>query len=149
MLQSLIKKIRKKFKKTPVQDSNKSQIGKQGEDLAVKYLRKEKGYRLVTRNWRYKRDEIDIIARDGEVLVFLEVKTSTVDELVPTYYRVTRRKKNALERACKGYLKSLRCGEKHFRFDVITVKLYQDEESSIRHYTNVRLFSKNFHTLRE
>lgn len=147
MLQSLIQKIRKNFEKKPVRDCCKSQIGRQGEDLAAKYLMKEKGYKLIERNWKYKKDEIDIIAKDGEVIVFLEVKSSSVDELVPTYYRVTKKKKTALERACKGYLNAVRPRPKHFRFDIIAVKLCQKEESSVIHYTNVRLFSKNFHTL--
>lgn len=149
MLQSLIERIARKFFKKSFGKSSELQIGKQGEDLAARYLKKEKRYKLVARNWRYKSCEIDIIAQDGEVLVFLEVKTSCSDEMVPTYYRVTSKKKSTLERACKGYLKSTRLRPKHFRFDIIAVKLCQEGESSVIHYTNVRLFSKNFHTLRD
>lgn len=147
MLQSLIQKILKNLKWKSAGGSNESWIGAQGEDLAARYLKKEKGYKLLARNWRYKKDEIDIIAKDGEVLVFLEVKSSSSEELVPTYYRVTKSKKTALERACKAYLKYSSPRQKHFRFDIIAVKLCQKEETSIRHYTNVQLFSKNFHTL--
>lgn len=147
MLQSLIKKVVKNFLKKPVGRRVELGIGGEGEDLAARYLKKEKGYKLVARNWRYKQDEIDIIAKDGEVLVFLEVKTSSIDGLVPTYYRVTKKKKSRLERACKAYVKGVRPCPKHFRFDIVTVKLCKEGESSVRHYTNVRLFSKNFHTL--
>lgn len=147
MLKSLIQRLLNSFKKQPHGRTSKSVIGKRGEDLAAKYLKTEKGYKLVARNWRYKQDEIDIIAKDGKVLVFLEVKTSAGEELMPTYYRVTRKKKQNLERACKGYLKLTKPRPKHFRFDILVVKFCQKDESSVRHYTNVRLFSKNFHTL--
>ncbi len=53
-------------------------MGRKGEDLAAEYL-SSKGYRILERNWRWSRAEADIIAMDGEVLVFVEVKTRTSD----------------------------------------------------------------------
>lgn len=147
MLRSLIQIFLKSFKSPLTVRTHESQIGTQGEDLAAKYLKKEKAYKLVARNWRYKQDEIDIIAQDGNVLVFVEVKTSTTEKLVPAYYSVTKKKKRNLARACKAYLKTKKPNSKHFRFDIITVKLCQREENHVNHYTNVRLFSKNFHAL--
>lgn len=146
MLQLLIDKLVNRFKK---RGKNKTvlDLGIRGEELAVKFLKQSKGYKVIKRNWRYKNEEIDIIAEDGEVLVFLEVKTSEVENLVPTYYRVTVRKKKILERACKRYLRGMSPKKKHFRFDIITVKFCQEGKSSIEHYMNVRLFSKNFHVL--
>ena len=52
------------------------EIGKLGEDLAIKYL-KEKGYEIIERNFRCKQGEIDIIAKAKEEYVFIEVKTRT------------------------------------------------------------------------
>jgi len=49
-------------------------LGKKGEDLAADYLRK-KGYRILKRNWRSGRNEVDIIADNNEYIVFVEVKT--------------------------------------------------------------------------
>ena len=49
-------------------------LGKRGEELAVRFLEK-KDYQILETNWRYRRAELDIIAKDGEVLVFVEVKT--------------------------------------------------------------------------
>ncbi|MGC8781941.1 MAG: YraN family protein, partial [Anaerolineae bacterium] len=49
-------------------------IGKQGEDRAVAYL-EQLGYAILARNWRTRRGELDIVARDGECLVFVEVRT--------------------------------------------------------------------------
>lgn len=147
MWQSFIEKILGKFRKRSLGEGGRGEVGRRGEDLAADYLKKEKGYKVVARNWRYKSDEIDIVARDGEVLVFLEVKASTNEGLVPVYYKVTRKKKTNLARACKGYLKMSNPRPRHFRFDIVTVKLCQEGKSSIEHYTNVKLFSKNFHTL--
>lgn len=49
-------------------------LGKRGEDLAVEFLQK-KGLQILERNWRCMYGELDIVAKDGEVLVFVEVKT--------------------------------------------------------------------------
>jgi putative endonuclease len=57
---------------TPAADSRKS-LGRLGEDAAVAYL-EEQGYTLVARNWRTRTGELDVIARDGEWLVFVEVR---------------------------------------------------------------------------
>ena len=54
-------------------------LGKMGEDLAVQYLT-DKGYEILERNWRNKHKEIDIIAKDGETLVIVEVKTRQSDD---------------------------------------------------------------------
>ncbi|OAI50588.1 hypothetical protein AYO37_00205 [Opitutia bacterium SCGC AG-212-L18] len=147
MLQLLINRLIGKFKKRAKNSTRAFDLGIRGEKLAVRFLKREKGYRVIERNWRCKNEEIDIIAEDGEVLVFFEVKTSMGESLVPTYYRVTAKKKRVLERACKRYLRSRSPRKKHFRFDIITVKFCQEGKSSIEHYMNVRLFSKNFHVL--
>ena len=54
--------------------SEHNDIGREGEDVAASYLM-QNGYRIVARNWRYGPKEIDIVARDGETMVFVEVKT--------------------------------------------------------------------------
>ena len=56
--------------------STKSEIGIEGEGLAAKFL-ENKDYHIVARNYRYKRSEVDLIAKKGGVLVFIEVKTRT------------------------------------------------------------------------
>ena len=58
--------------------ANHHVLGQQGEALAVTYLA-EKGYQILETNWRFKRAEVDIIAKLGQVLVFIEVKTRTTD----------------------------------------------------------------------
>ncbi|MDR2955255.1 MAG: YraN family protein [Prevotella sp.] len=51
-----------------------NELGKKGEDAAVKYLR-QKGYKILSQNWIFERHEIDIIAEDDEYIIFVEVKT--------------------------------------------------------------------------
>ena len=71
--------------------------GQAGERLAEAYLRGNSGFTLVARNWRNprdRRDEIDLVMKDGEVLVFVEVKTRSADALVPGFSAVDKRKKN-------------------------------------------------------
>ena len=54
------------------------ELGKRGEELAQKMLR-EKGYEIVETNWRFDKDEIDIVAREGNELIIVEVKTRSTD----------------------------------------------------------------------
>src|SRR5688572_29660345 len=102
--------------------------GDRGERLAAEWLKREKGFSLVTRNWRSPRDrreEIDLVCRDGEVLVFVEVKARAAGALVPGYHAVDERKKRVLRRAIEAYLGGL--GEAGrpatFRFDVVEVSM--------------------------
>ena len=63
--------------------------GAEGERLAAEFFRGRQGYEIVARNWRNPRDqreEIDLVCRDGEVLVFVEVKSRSDTALVPGYY---------------------------------------------------------------
>src|ERR1035437_8920821 len=87
--------------------ADRDDAGARGEAAAADFLQHRHGFTLITRNWRSPRDrreEIDIIARDGEVLVFVEVKARGTDALVPGYYAIDRRKKRVLRRAVHAYL---------------------------------------------
>lgn len=124
--------------------------GRAGEALAADFLRRERGYAIVTSNWRNprdRRDEIDLICRDGEVLVFVEVKARGAAALVPGYYAVDGRKKRVLLRTCRAYLGRLRTPPRTFRFDIVEVSLPEPGapgEPAILHFENVPLFPKHF-----
>jgi len=124
--------------------------GETGEQLAADFLRRERNFKLVVRNWRAPRDrraEIDLVCRDGEVLVFVEVKTRTIGALVPGYYSVTARKKRALLRACGAYLGLLAVRPRTYRFDVVEVALPADAAGGtpeVRHFENIPLFPKRY-----
>ena len=97
-------------------------FGKYGEDLAANYLKKQ-GYKIIERNFRIRGGEIDIIAIDGQTLVYIEVKTRTSHQFGLPEESVTPHKIKFLERSAKFY----RANRKHLnlpqleRIDVVTV----------------------------
>lgn len=122
--------------------------GEAGERLAEAYLRRESGFKPVARNWRNPRDrreEIDLVMKDGEVLVFVEVKTRSSDALVPGYYAVDERKKKIMRRAIVAYLRGLSTPPRTHRFDVVQVSWPSDESQNtpeVLHFANVALKSR-------
>ena len=119
------------------------QIGAFGEAQAARFLQAA-GLRVVCRNWRHKRDEIDIVAKEGEVLVFVEVRLRRAQALTPGFHTVGAKKKTRLGRVCRAYLRQLSPPPRHFRFDVVEVRLYEDGKVDLNHYPNVALFPKHF-----
>jgi len=129
-----------------------SAAGARGEAAAADYLEKRHGFRIVARNWRSprdRRDEIDLIARDGDVLVFIEVKARDADALVPGYYAVDERKKRVLRRAVHVYLAALEQPPRTFRFDVVEVALSARLPAQCLHFENIPLFPKGYHVARQ
>ena len=126
--------------------SSRTERGQFGEDLAAEYCKHRLGYKRIARNWRWKRDELDLICLDGEVLVFIEVRARAVDALVSGVHSVSASKKQALLRGCKAYIKQLQNPPKHIRFDIVDVAITREGEGTVRHYANVPLFSKHYTT---
>ena len=93
-----------------------------GERLAAGYLFLH-GYRILDRNWRYGRYEIDIVARERRsgVLAFVEVKTRSRTDFGLPRDADTSKKQLFLTRAAQGYLKAHREPDAHTRFDVVEV----------------------------
>ncbi len=94
-------------------------LGAMGERAAEAYYRRQGG-RCLAVNWRHGRDELDLVILEGEVLVFVEVKTRTAEHGGEGYWAVNRRKKRALRRAATGWLRRIG-GTCHTRFDVVEV----------------------------
>ena len=115
--------------------------GRFGENKAAAHLRK-KGYRVLVRNYRAGHDEIDLVCQDGEVLVFVEVRTRDASALVGGYASVTAEKKTRLRRVCRAYLKGLGHLPAHTRFDIVELKLGQDGDFALYHHPNVSLFNQ-------
>jgi putative endonuclease len=118
--------------------------GDAGERIAARYLRALPGWRLVARNWRNPRDlreEIDLVACDGDVLVFVEVKTRAEGARLTGYHAVDRRKKAALRRAVKAYVAGLRVKPRTVRFDIVEVSLPADPRRApgVLHFANIPL----------
>jgi putative endonuclease len=126
--------------------------GARAEALAAETLA-ARGWRVLARNWRNpadRREELDLVCADGEVLVFVEVKARSARALVPGYFAVDARKKKVLLRAARAYLRGLRRPPLTFRFDVVEVALGADETAGgkagppVLHFENVPLFPRHF-----
>ena len=96
--------------------------GARGEEIAARFL-VEQGYRIVERNFRFRRKgEIDIVAREGEYLVFCEVKMRTNDEYGLPEYAVTPLKQETIRRVAAAYLAMRGISGQSCRFDVVTIR---------------------------
>ena len=93
--------------------------GRWAEDIACRYLR-AKGYLIVARNWRWRGGEVDIVAKDGETLVFVEVKGRRGKAFGTPEEAVDPRKRWHLWRSALAFL-GPRAGEVPVRFDVVAV----------------------------
>ncbi len=119
--------------------SETERMGIWGEGVAEGFL-KNKGYTILGRRIKMRKDEIDLVAackvRDAEMLVFVEVKTRTSDEFGGGKAALDRRKRHALCRAAAKYTRTL--PKRPFRFDLVEVVGHPDSgyPPEIRHYEN-------------
>lgn len=112
--------------------------GEWGERIAAKEL-KQKGFKILGKRVRIgTRDEIDLVARDGEALVFVEVKTRKSEKFGRPASSVDRAKRRTLSRAAVRYIKRLKDPRVCFRFDVVEVVGEIDDPNPpiIRHIEN-------------
>ncbi len=116
-------------------EKNKKDFGKEGEEIAAKYL-EEKGFEIIKRNYQYGHGEIDIIAKDGEVLVFVEVKTRKTLEYGEPEYAITKKKILQIKKMAELYLYDKEIEEADCRFDVIAIILGSEGNPQITHYEN-------------
>jgi putative endonuclease len=93
--------------------------GKKGERLAACWL-SERGFQIMFKNWRYRRGEIDIIARKHGVLHFIEVKTSRTDSFGFPEERITKRKWRSLIISSMAFLDGF-SEDAPFQFDIISI----------------------------
>lgn len=120
-LQSLMKKP----------DPPQEVLGHRGENVAAKHLRNQ-GYKILVRNFRCHAGEIDIVARDGRTIVFVEVKTRVNDDPTPEE-QVNDPKRHQITKAAKHYLSRYGTPQPPARFDVVAVVWPTGREPRIRH----------------
>ena len=111
-------------------------LGKKGEEIAAQYL-VEKGYQILERNWRNIHKEIDIIAKDKEELVIVEVKTRQSDEHGEPDLAVTRPKQIRLIYAANAYIFRHNI-DINTRFDIISI-VFKDGNPVIEHIVDAFL----------
>ena len=97
-------------------------IGKQGEIWAWEYLQ-QRQYVIVEKNFRCKFGEIDLIAKDKHLIVFVEVRTKTSTAYGPAYNSVTSSKQKQVKRVALFYISKYNLVNTQFRFDVIGITL--------------------------
>lgn len=107
-----------------------NELGKKGEDIAKKML-SEKGYAIIETNWRFDKDEIDIIAKDGDELVIVEVKTRSTEYFGFPEEAVGSQKEGFLIRATEAYLEENDL-DLDTRFDIVAIIL-NNKETKIHH----------------
>lgn len=115
--------------------SRNKEIGRRGERAAAKYLERM-GYEILERNYECPFGEADLIVRDGESLVFVEVKTrSGVSKGFPSE-AVDERKRGKYERIAGWYLSHF--GETNIpvRFDIVAIMVIAEDRAFLRHYVN-------------
>ncbi|MDG5798957.1 YraN family protein [Marinilabiliaceae bacterium ANBcel2] len=110
-----------------------NELGKKGEDIACDYLLK-KGYSILTRNWRFRHRELDIVAVDGDDLVIVEVRTRKNMRWGDPRDSIKASKIKFLVHAAEGFVKYHKI-DKDIRFDLIFC-LLDDDKLSIEHVKN-------------
>ena len=112
-------------------------VGNFGEKLACKYLQK-KGYKIISRNTRAKHNEIDIIAKIKEVIVFVEVKTRTNSNFGIAEDAICRYKMNHLNNAINFYLNYKKITHENFRLDYIAININKIKKiANIKHFKDI------------
>jgi putative endonuclease len=116
--------------------SDRQILGKWGERRCEKFLRK-KGLKTLTRNYACKAGEIDLIMVDSDrSIVFVEVKTRTDEEFIPTESVITTPKMEKMTKTARYFISSYEIENRPYRFDIVTVTLGQRGPAKIRHYKN-------------
>ncbi len=103
-------------------DRSRLNIAKTGESFAAAHL-KARGYQILARNYRLGRGEIDLIAQDGDCIVFVEVKTRRSLKFGSPQAAVTTQKQRQISKVAMGYLQTHNRFDAPCRFDVIAIHL--------------------------
>ena len=109
--------------------------GELGEHAAKQRL-KQQGLKFLTANFRSKRGEIDLIFREKDCLVFVEVKTRSSEEWVRPAKAVDRERRDRLSRTALDYLRLLKNPQVKIRFDIVEVLLENSAVREVRHLPN-------------
>jgi putative endonuclease len=102
--------------------NRRKQIGRQGEEIAAKYLT-DKGYKILQRNWYCSTGELDIVAEDDNTLIFVEVRTRRGDHFGTAEESITPDKQARLVELAQSYLQEITPLHQSWRIDVIAVHL--------------------------
>lgn len=140
--------LRTKRKKTSPRDLPPYERGLYYEDVVCRQLKKQ-GYRILDRNFRArKKSELDIVAKDKDTLVFIEVKARRKQSLFSPLRSIDERKRRALSTACESYLRELRAtgvntDDLSVRYDVVALSFGEDGTPiSLDHYISYLVMNR-------
>jgi putative endonuclease len=105
-------------------------LGAQAERLAAEHLER-RGYRIIDRNYRYRGGELDLVARDGDTLVFVEVRARRSDAHGAPFETVGREKQRRVARAAEHWLVTHGLTRAFARFDVVSILLPEGGPPSV------------------
>lgn len=108
------------------------EIGVLGEDIAARHL-EALGFSILCRNFRSRFGEIDLIAKDGDTIVFVEVKARRSRQFGKAVEQITKGKKRKIERTAGGYLRETEALGSNVRFDVVGIDILPGGEERIEH----------------
>jgi putative endonuclease len=112
----------------------KQRLGKSGEDLAVSFLKKN-GFEILERNYRFGHKEIDIIGKDENTIVFIEVKTGRSKNFGAPQERVNLKKQKSMIEVAQDYIQKNDLRDFDFRFDVVAIE-FEKGNRKIEHIKN-------------
>lgn len=105
----------------------KQKLGVKGEEIATDFLEK-KGYKILKKNYRYKHKEIDIVAKDKNTVVFVEVKTIKSKKFGKPFEKIDFKKRKRIAEVAEAFLSENDLSGFDFRFDVVGIDLENDEK---------------------
>ena len=115
---------------------SKKKIGGKGEKIAEDYLKKN-GYRILEKNFKSKRSEIDVIAKKNDCLVFVEVRTKNNDRFGTPEETINRKKKWKLKQNAKGYV-NFKKYTGLYRIDAVCILFSENGNlKKLSHYKNI------------
>ena len=117
-------------------------LGPKGERLAARFLKKL-GYKILRRNWTSKFGEIDLIVRDGDEVVFVEVKTRTSRTWGDPESAVTPSKRRKLSRTSVDFVERNRLRDYPLRFDVVSVVIPETGTPEFEHFKDAFTLSRS------
>ena len=104
--------------------TDRVKVGRLGEKLAGRFLR-DLGYQILTTNYRCPQGEVDIVAKDGDEVVFVEVRTRRSQAFGTPQESLTRPKIRRLVATCQDYLQGYGGADTNWRIDLVSVRLDQ------------------------
>jgi putative endonuclease len=116
-------------------NQNKRETGNKGEDIACDFLTKH-GFEIIERNYQYGHGEIDVVARDKDILVFVEVKYRKSLEYGPPELAITKGKQKQIRKVAEAYLYEKNIKDKSCRIDVIAIVHTSGQKPEINHIIN-------------